>query len=344
MTYKLYTTSVEAWDAMIEAIDLAQKSIFLEMYIFLDDTAQSHDFVGKLKQKAREGLRVVVVVDAFGSKLMKNEIAKNIQDSGVELIFFSHWMRHIHRKVLVIDEKTAFIGGVNIGKRFTHWKDLQLSMQGTVVKRIMKSFAYTYEMSGGKDKKILAYREKKFARKIKFLILEHWPIKNIYSLKSHYQEKLPHAQKSIRIVTPYFAPPRWLISLLDGAVQRGVEVEIIIPETSDLEIMNRVHYRYMHVVSKLGIKCYLSKTMNHSKLLLIDDEEALIGSQNMDLASFNFNAEVGVFFKEKKLVKQLSETFENWKQDTIKFKDKKYQLRFIDYTILILMKLLRPIL
>lgn len=344
MKYKLYTTSVKAWDAMITAIDGATKSIYLEMYIFEHDTASSHDFIGKLKRKAQAGVRVVVVADAFGSKHLKNEIASSMQDSGIELIFFSHWLRHIHRKVLIVDKKVAFIGGVNIGKRFTHWNDLQLKIGGRIVKKLLKSFAYTYEMAGGTDAKILKYREKKITAKLKFWIIEHLPTKNIHTLKAHYVEKISHAQKSIQIATPYFTPPRWLISLLDDAMRRGVSVEILIPKTVDLEIMNMINLHYMQKIQPLGVRFYLAKKMNHAKLLIIDGEEGLIGSQNMDLISFQINSEVGIFFREKKLLAELEAVVNEWKQDSEIFKPKDYRMRLIDYVILAAMKILHPIL
>jgi cardiolipin synthase A/B len=344
MKYKLYTTSRKAWDAMISSIEKAEKCIYIEMYIFLPDTKSSHDFLGKLKEKAESGVRVVVVADAFGSKELKKEISKYIDTSKIEFIFFSHWLRHIHRKILIIDEKIAFIGGVNIGERFKNWNDLQIKLKGKIVNKILKSFAYTYEMSGGKDKKILEYRKKKISYKLKFWIIEHWPIKNIYSLKNHYIEKITNAKNSIRIATPYFTPPRWLISLLDDASRRKVKVEIIIPKKVDWKIMNLINYRYIQSLHPLGIKFYLMENMNHSKLLIIDDQESLVGSQNVDLFSFKINTEIGVFSKDKKLLRNLLEVFEEWKKNSSEFNPLKYKMKFMDYFILAIMKIIRPIL
>ncbi len=329
---------------MLESIDQAKKSIYIEMYIFSDDTKKSHDFIGKLKQKAREGLRVVIVADAFGSKTLKNEIAKNIEKSGVEFLFFSNWLRHIHRKILIVDEKTAFIGGVNIGKRFTHWNDLQIKLSGRTVKNILRSFAYTYKMAGGKDKKIIAFRDRKFSSKLKFWIIEHWPNRNIHTLKNHYIEKITRAEKSILITTPYLTPPRWLISLLDDAIRRKVRVEILIPKKVDWQIMNLINQRYMRNLHPLGINFYIVNQMNHSKLLIIDKEEALVGSQNLDILSFELNIEAGVFFREKKLVQEILNVTELWKKNSSKFKPSHYKMKMIDWIILALLKMLHPIL
>lgn len=344
MRYKLYKKSFKAWDAMLEAIDQAQKSIYLEMYIFLDDTSRSHDFIGKLRQKAGEDVKIIVVADAFGSSTIKKETIAKIKEAGIEFIFYSHWLRHIHRKILIVDEKIAFIGGVNIGKSFSNWNDLQLRLTGRIVKPILKSFAYTYWIANGKDQRILEYRKKTFTAKFKFWMMEHSPIRNIYSLKEQYWEKISQAKHSIQIVTPYFTPPRWLGALLDSAVQRRVSVEIIIPKKTDLPIINRINHRYMRDLSLLGIKFFLTNQMLHAKMLVIDNEIGLIGSQNIDYLSFQINAEAGIFFTEKNLIKELQQIIEEWKSDAIEFKPQKYKMKFLDYIILALMKMLHPIL
>lgn len=344
MNCKLYATSLKAWDAMLKAISGAKKSIYLEMYIFLDDTSGSHDFIGKLKQKAKEGIRVVIVADAFGSSALKKDSIRAIRESGAEFIFFSKWLRRIHRKILIVDEETAFIGGVNIGKRFSRWNDLQMEIGGRIARKILRSFAYTYEMAGGKNEVITKYRDRSIAKKIRFWTLDHWPVYGLRTLKDHYTKKLSGAKKSIRIVTPYFIPPRWLISLLDAAVKRGVAVEIMVPKQTDYRIADRINYRYMHIVSPLGVRFYLSRRMNHAKILLIDGREGLIGSQNIDIFSFRLNVEAGIFFKENRAVGELQKTVEKWKKEAVDFRSHQFRMKPVDYAILAIMKLLNPIL
>ena len=343
MKSKLYTKSTEAWDAMLGAIDQAENSVLIEMYIFEADTAESHDFLGKLKRKSSEGVKIVIVADAFGSKLLQKE-ADDLRGSGIEIIFFSHWLRHIHRKILVVDGRTAFIGGVNIGKRFENWNDLHLRLGGAIVKRILKSFAYTYEMAGGKDEFVLAWRKRKFSYKLRFWLVEHLPSRNIHTLRRHYAERILGAQKCVRIVTPYFAPPRWLISLLDDAIRRGIGVEILVPEKSDFPFADRINFHYMEKLHPLGIRPFLTKEMNHAKLLIIDDEEALIGSQNLDPLSFEINVEAGIFFKDKALIKELLDTYQNWKNDSVEFVPGRYKKRIVDYAIVLLVKIFYPVL
>ncbi|MDO8240904.1 MAG: phosphatidylserine/phosphatidylglycerophosphate/cardiolipin synthase family protein [Candidatus Moranbacteria bacterium] len=340
MAYKIYTTSTKAWDAMLSEIDQAKKSIFLEMYIFQEDTTSSHDFIGKLTKKAKQGIKVILVLDAFGSSDLSEKSIKSMQSAGIEVVFFSDWLRRIHRKILIVDENVAFVGGVNIGKKFAAWNDLQLKLKGKVIRPVVTSFAYTYEMAGGKNKHILMLRKKTLTSKLKFWFLEHWPVLGMYSLKSIYTRKILSAQKSIRIVTPYFTPPRWFAALLDGAVRRGVKVEIIIPRKTDLPLVDRANQHHIYNLSQLGVKFFLGREMNHAKIMLIDDQEGLVGSQNIDFLSFSFNAESGVFFKQKNIVAELRKIILRWEKEASIYNPRRYKMSLVDYLIFPIIKLI----
>ena len=137
MRYRFYTTSEKAWDAMIGAIVKAQKSIFIEMYIFVDNT-DAHKFFEVLAEKAKEGVKVKVIIDSFGSQELSQKTIAKLKSAGVELLFFSYWLRHTHKKILIVDEKIAFLGGVNIHKLFQKWNDLQVRFTGPMVKSVIR--------------------------------------------------------------------------------------------------------------------------------------------------------------------------------------------------------------
>lgn len=344
MNYRLYTISRKAWDAMLDSIREARHSIYLEMYIFSPDTAESHDFLSQLERKAQSGVRVVVVLDAFGSLRMKNSYVKRLRSAGAEVLFFSQWLRRIHRKILIVDEKVAYVGGVNIGREYRNWNDLELKLSGKIVAKTLQSFSYTYVMAGGQDSQIILHEKKKLAAKFRFWLIDHWPAKNIYTLKDQYVEKITQAEKTIQIITPYFLPPRWLISLLDNAMRRGVRVEIIIPKKVDHYFVSRLNFRFIRALDRLGAKFYLTDRMNHAKLLLIDEEEGLLGSQNFDWLSFHLNAEASIFFKEKKLIQKLDKVIAGWKHHAQKFNSHKFKMRPTDYFIHALVAIFHPIL
>ncbi|MEK7634795.1 MAG: phosphatidylserine/phosphatidylglycerophosphate/cardiolipin synthase family protein [Patescibacteria group bacterium] len=331
MKYKFYTTSEKAWDAMLENIKNAKKSIYLEMYIFINNTL-NYDFFGILKKKAEEGIDVKIIIDSFGSKELNQKIILELKSAGIELLFFSYWLRRTHKKILVIDENTAFLGGVNIHKLFRKWNDLQIRFNGPIVKSVIRSFAKSYQMCGGKDKKILIYRNKKsIFRKTKIWFLEHQQVGNKSLIKKHYQDRIQNAKEKIIIITPYFVPRRWFIGALHQAILKGVNVEIILPQHTDHWIFDRINYFYISKLCHIGIKFYLQKEMNHAKAVLIDNREGLVGSQNIDPISFDHNIEAGIFFNDEKMVRDLEKIIDDWRKNSFIFNSAIYKKKWFDY-------------
>jgi len=344
MKYRLYTTSQKAWDGMFKAMSLAKESIYMEMYIFLDDTQATHNFLGLLKDKARAGLEVVIIADAHGSATLREGAVDELKAAGVEFIYFSHWIKRTHRKILIIDNRVAFIGGVNIKEKIRHWRDLQIKIEGKVVLPLLQSFAYSYKMVGGKKETILKYSRLPLVKKIKSWITDNFVGgSKLYNLNFYYQEKIKNATSSIKIVTPYLLPPRWLLALLDDACRRGVNVEIIIPNDTDVKPLNKINYLNTCRLSAFGVKFYLMPMMNHAKIMLIDDSEGVIGSQNMDVLSFNLNMEAGVFFQQKDLVADLKNIIEHWKREAVHFEATGQKIKFLDRFLIAIFKIFYPI-
>ena len=333
MKHRFYTTSEKAWDGMLEAISGAKQSIYLEMYIFADNTPD-HGFFDMLARKAKEGVRVRVIIDALGSNELQPSSVAHAKDAGVELFFFSYWLQHTHKKILVVDEKIAFIGGVNIHRIIKKWNDLQIRVKGPVVRSIIRSFARTYQMCGGTDPRVLAWNNKKTRiTRARLWIIEHWQLESRRTVKKYYKHAIRNARKNITIVTPYFAPQRWLVGALHQAMLRGVAVHILLPEYTDLWHMNRINYFYMHRLRSLGATIYLSPEMNHAKAMLIDDEEGMVGSQNIDPLSFQYNMEAGVFFREEAMVKDLKEIIKKWKERSFAFDPSTKKPKWFDYAL-----------
>ena len=344
MKYRIYTTSKKAWDAMIKSILGATESIYMEMYIFLGDTNTTHDFLGILKRKAQSGVEVVLIVDAFGSMDLKGEMVTELRAAGVELIFFSHWLRRTHRKFLIVDTRTAFMGGVNIENKIINWRDVQIRLQGRIVKPILKSFAYAYKMSGGQKTSILQYNNHSLTKKLKGWLIDNWSnTQHSYYLNNYYKQKIIEAQKSIKLVTPYLLPPRWLLALLDNAVRRGVSVEIILPNQTDLKSLDKINYLNACRLSAMGVKFYFFPSMNHAKLMLVDDEEGVIGSQNLDILSFGFNMEAGIFFRQKNIINELGHLIERWKRESEFFESGLKKISFKDKLLIAIFKIFYPI-
>lgn len=344
MKYKLYTTSKSAWRGMVGAILKAKKYVYIEMYI-LDNKAREYSFLDILINKAKEGVEVVLVLDAFGSSKFKSSDVKFLRDGGVEVLFFSKWLRRTHRKILLIDDGVAFLGGVNFHGASMNWVDLQIKVsKKALIKNILRSFAYTYKMSGGKKENILSKRKNSVLKTLKAQFLEHLPGNNVYALETYYQDKIVLARKSIVIVTPYFVPPRWLVAMLDNAALRGVRVDVLFPLKTDKKILDRINYACIYRMRDSNVNFYAQDRMNHAKILLIDEKEVLIGSQNIDIMSFRVNVESGVFIKDEKLIRELSDLILTWKSYCSKFTIKDGGINIFDRLILVFIRIFYSIL
>ncbi|MCX6754362.1 MAG: phosphatidylserine/phosphatidylglycerophosphate/cardiolipin synthase family protein [Candidatus Nomurabacteria bacterium] len=338
MHYKFFANSQKSWQAMYNIMLSAEKSIYLEMYIFQDDMID-FNFIKLLKEKAHNGLRVRIILDYFGSYSLSNKIAQELRDTGVELIFLSYFLHRTHRKILIVDEKIAFVGGVNFHQSASLWNDLMVQIDGKLVSFIVKSFAKTYKESGGKDPLLLIHAKNKILKNIiNDWLVEHSPVKNKYNLKKIYKNHLSNSQKSVFLVTPYFMPKSWLIAELHQAILRGVRVEILVPQNTDSYFVDRVNHFFMNKLSYLGVIFYLEQHMNHAKIMTIDDKEAIVGSNNLDYLSFEMNSEVGIFFNNQQAVGKISAIINEWKKDTVLFETKTYPMRWYDYILYLLIQ------
>lgn len=343
MKYKLYTTSETAWEGMFKAIEGAKISVYMEMYILSSDTDKTHNFFSVLEEKAKLGLEVVVIVDAYGSMRLEGEKIKNLKQAGVQFLFFSHLLKRNHRKILIVDNELAFVGGVNIKEYSRNWRDLQIRIKGAPVKMLIKSFANTYRLCGGKRVSILKYSYTSLPKKIKNWIFDNWHSSSkMYSLNGYYRDKLITAKSLIQLVTPYLMPPRWFLASIHEACLRGVKVEIIIPGDTDIKSLNKINFLNACRFSDMGAKIYLGKQMNHAKMMLIDNEEAAIGSQNLDVLSFGLNYEAGIFSRQKDLVLDVLEIIEKWKGEASKLTSCR-KMKFIDKILFYSLKIFYPI-
>ena len=339
MLYKFFTNSEWAWQAMFDSISKAQKSIYLEMYIFVDDM-QEFNFLKLLKKKAKSGVNVKIILDSFGSSSLSKEGILSLKEAGVEVIFFSYFLHRTHRKILIVDEEVAFIGGVNLEQKMSQWVDLVVRVEGRLVKSISRSFAKAYVKSGGKDQALITLNKEVVLNKAKTWIMEHFPISNKFHLKEIYKEALRDSEINVLLVSPYFIPKRWLMGAMHQAVLRGVKVEVIIPKVTDNFFVDRVNYFYIYKMSKLGVSFFLESKMNHAKVLIIDKKEGMIGSNNLDNFSFEFNSEIGVFIKNIEVIRKLLNITNEWKSESVLFDPKLYKPSWIDYILSPLFRLL----
>ena len=326
---------------MLAEIEQAEHSIFIEMYIMVDDT-RGFEFIKALEKKARAGVQVKLVLDSFGSFSLSNDAIDKLRASGAEVLFFSRWLHRLHRKLLVVDEQVAITGGVNIHRDARHWADFALRMKGgRVIRTALQSFAKIYFKSGGKDSSMRRFLKHSLFAKTGASFLSYG---RRMRLKRLYKEKLFTAKHSVVLVTPYFVPDRWLVEALDGAALRGVSVDIVLPQKSDSWFMDRSNHFYILKMAKTNVRFFLYPKMNHAKIFIVDEAEALIGSQNIDALSFNRNVESGVLINDNEVVADISRIVKTWENESKIFRGNEYRRRWYDYILAPIIRLLQPFL
>ncbi|HEY0908182.1 MAG TPA: phosphatidylserine/phosphatidylglycerophosphate/cardiolipin synthase family protein [Candidatus Paceibacterota bacterium] len=344
MKYRIFSSSEKAWEGMLAAIHGANKSIYLEMYI-LDDDARGREFFDALEAAAKRGVRTIVILDVVGSYNFLSDAVGRIRAAGGEVLFCSFFFSRLHRKVLIIDEKVAFIGGVNVGAKYATWRDLQAQVQGPVVESVVRSFARVYRKLGGKSQFVEAVIPENPLRRASLWFVDHGIGRRRHLFRKYYIERLDRARESIVFVTPYLFPPRWFIAHIHQAILRGVRVEILLPEATDYFFVNGINRSYAASLASSGATILQTPGMNHSKAMLVDGKEGIIGSQNLDLLSFNFNIEGGIFFHDPEMVKDLSEIIAGWRAEGVAFEKSKAQsdrggkLRWYDYPMAFFLRL-----
>ena len=323
---------------MLSAIAKATKSVYFEMYI-LDDDSKGVEFFNALHAAVKRNVRVIVILDVVGSYDFLSNAVSRLREVGAEVLFASFFWKRLHRKVLITDEKIAFIGGVNVGKKYARWKDLQVEITGHTVESITRSFARVYKRCGGAH--VLADMNPRYDRlkKAKLWFVDHGIGKRQHEFRKYYEERLVSARESIVFVTPYLFPPRWFIARLHQAMLRGVSVEIILPQYTDHIFVNGINRSFASCLSGLGAKCYFMEGMNHAKAVLVDRREGAIGSQNLDMLSFDWNIEAGVFFHEPHMVHELASIIDGWKKEAAAFHHGKISFHWYDIPIAFFLRL-----
>jgi cardiolipin synthase A/B len=336
-SYQFYSTTSEAWDAMYQALLGAKKSIFWEIFIFIDDQVGAK-FIRVLVDKAKAGLDVKLVVDAAGSRRLSRKGEKVLKEAGVDLLWFHRlmpdmsirrWINRVffrnHRKVLVADEETAFLGGVNIDAKTVEWDDLYLRMQGKVVHPLLRGFAKSYISAGGQKKKVKHLLHPKLLNewqdlKESFSYILHGAFRRKRSpAKRLYVKAIEMAKETVNLITPYYVPDRHFLKALAKAKRRGVKVNLFLPMRTDHKFMAAIARTYYGLTESLGANIYFLPKMNHGKAISVDDKMGIVGSFNLTPRSLNSDAEVGVSFKDTKMVGDLNNLFNDWKKEATIF-------------------------
>ncbi len=313
----------EAYPRMLAAIDAATTSIGLSTYIFRADDSGSR-FIDALGRAQRRGVAVRVLIDGFGGGFVLSPAYHRLHRENVPVARFMHstlpWKMpfidlRLHKKVLVIDGETAFVGGLNIGDENvlatappSPVLDIHFLLRGGVVRQVAQSFLDDWSFAAAET-----LPEEQWLKPAKPLgerlarVIDSGPDQEIDQLVLVLLSAINCAERSIKIATPYFLPDDRMITALQLAALRGVLVDLVLPEVNNHRLIAWAARATVSPLLESGCRLWLSPPpFDHSKLMTVDDEWSLIGSANWDTRSLRLNFELTVEIYDAVLARRLA--------------------------------------
>ncbi|HZX80897.1 MAG TPA: phospholipase D-like domain-containing protein [Lysobacter sp.] len=317
----------EIFPAMLAAIHEARRTITFETYIYWSgDIAQK--FTAALAERARAGVEVNVTIDWAGSIKMDQSLLKSMEDAGVHVERYRplHWYNlgrmnnRTHRKLLVIDGRLGFTGGVGIADQWMghaqdpdHWRDMHFRIEGPVVAQIQAAFNDNWIKSTGTVLNGDAYfPPQETAGDMDAHMFIASPAGGSESMHLMYLLSIAAAEQAIDLEASYFVPDELITKALLAARQRGVRVRLLLPGPHiDSETVRIASKREWGPLLEAGIEIHVYQpTMLHVKLLIVDNFMVSLGSTNFDIRSFRLNDEASLNVYHRGFAAQMTETFE----------------------------------
>jgi cardiolipin synthase len=320
-------TGKKTFESILKAIDDAKSSIHLEFYIIENDEI-GNLIKDKLVAKAKEGVEVRLIYDDVGSWSLPKRFIKELVNAGAEAYPFmkvnfplltSKVNYRNHRKIIVVDGRVAFMGGMNIADRYLKgdstlgtWFDTVLRIEGEAVRTLQVIFLVDWFFV---SRIIISDRDKYFPEysvntQHALQVTASGPDSDWASIMQAFFVAITKAKKHIYIASPYFIPNESILTALKTASLSGVDVRIMLPGKSDSTVVYWSSMSYVSELLKAGIKVYLFQGgFNHSKILMIDGSFASVGSANMDIRSFEDNFELLTMVYDKELTIQLENQY-----------------------------------
>ena len=324
---EIFTDGSKKFDVLKRDLLAATKYINMQYYIFEDDEI-GREIKSILIDKAKQGVKVRVIYDDVGSFKVERRFFTEMRRGGVLAfpfmrITFPQFAQRVnwrnHRKILIIDGKYGYIGGMNVADRYIKgcswgdegiWRDMHLRITGPAIESLQRSFAFDWNFmnKGILNDPIEHFYELPGDAGVQLVTsgpTSEW--NNIALMMLH---AIGSAKSCIYLQTPYFLPTEALLKALQTAALSGVDVRLMMPRQSDSAILRHASYSYVTECLKAGIKVYLyTAGMLHSKVLIIDDELSSVGSTNFDFRSFEHNYEANAFIYSTATNAQLKEIF-----------------------------------
>jgi len=321
----------EAYDAVMSLIGKAKDHIHAQFFI-LDADVIGKRFIQALAARAREGVRVRLLLDAVGSWRALRRVVRPLRAAGGEVAEFlpaiplqrrgSAHLRN-HRKLLIADGRSAFTGGMNIGKKYMgpriakgQWKDVSVLIEGPALYDLQALFLDDWAFATEETEPFGEFfpaqpnREGGTPPPCILQVAASGPDRTAHPIYQGVFTAFTSARRRLWLETPYFVPDEGISAALRNAALRGVDVRLIVPASSDLRIVSFAGRSYFEELMAVGIRIFLYLPTNlHAKLLLIDDDVGVVGSPNVDIRSFFLNFELGVFLYDPPQIEALAAIF-----------------------------------
>jgi cardiolipin synthase len=323
---EILTDGEAAFRSIFDMIDKAGHHIHLAYYILRDDGV-GRRFRDALIRKAREGVQVRLIYDGFGSWKLKRSYIRGLTEGGVQVRCFlphgtalrSRRINHrYHRKIIVVDGKSGFTGGINIGdeylgldKKIGYWRDTHLRVEGDAVYDLQRIFVRDWELASGERLEDPAYwppHACTSAERVQIVSCGPRPGRN--EIYDALLAAIGAARERVWIATPYFVPDDGLKAALRTAALGGVDVRLIVPGVADTRFVLAATLSHAADLCGAGVKVYrYRKGFIHAKVMLVDRLLASVGTANLDMRSFYSNYELNALLFDGKPIGRLEEDF-----------------------------------
>ncbi|AGK96307.1 cardiolipin synthase [Clostridium pasteurianum] len=332
----MFTNGADKYNALIEDIKNAKDTINILYFIIRNDNI-GKKIVSLLTEKAKNGVEVRILYDQVGSILTPFKMFKELIKAGGKVCkFFPVTIGHHislnyrnHRKIITIDGKIGYVGGMNIGdeymglgKRKLPWRDTHLRITGSSVYFLQEIFLTDwYYASKEKETHERLFIERLFPDikpqgSIGIQVVSSGPDSNKEQIKRSFIKMISSAKKKIYIQTPYFIPDGPFLEALQTAAMCNIDVRIMLPKIPDKQFVYKATTSYINDLLEYGIKVYLYPGFLHAKMILIDDNVCSLGTSNIDIRSFALDFEVNVFVYNTAFLSKCINIFENDMKDS----------------------------
>ncbi len=323
----IYTNGAQFYPAMLEAIRGAARSINMECYIFQDGEI-ARRFIDALSERARNGVNVTIVVDAIGSFNLWGRPVRRLRAAGCRIESYQRlrWYslhrinNRTHRELLVVDGRVAFVGGAGVAdwwaipdRRSRAWRDTMARLEGPVVAALQGVAAENWleccgEILTGPD----YFPDLRPCGDTTAFVVKSSPSDRATASRVAFQLLMETADEAVRISTPYFLPDRALRRALVDMARRGVAVSVIVPGgATDQKWVRLASRRMWKDLLAAGVRIFeYGPAMTHAKVLIVDDQWAVLGTTNIDNRSFEHNDEVNVAMRDPALAARLLQDYE----------------------------------